>query len=155
MQFRRDSFCGLYCGACEALLATRRDEVEDLARRLDLEVEDLRCGGCISDVISKWCRDCHIRECALSREVDYCFECPDHPCDDLLSFAADRHSHHSVVLVNLEGMKNRGVDAWLREQESRWSCPGCGRPHSWYDQSCPACGADLYSCVDEEREMST
>ncbi len=150
MQFRYDAFCGLYCGACEALLATRRDEVEDLAAELEISAADLRCGGCRSDTKSRWCRSCHIRDCAVSREVDYCFECDDYACEHLLSFANDQHSHHSAVLANLEQMLRQGVDAWLEKQKRRWTCTGCGRSHSWYEKTCPACTAELFTCVDEE-----
>jgi len=46
MPFRYDTYCGLYCGACEILLANEKGSVEALAQAWNRDPESLRfeCG---------------------------------------------------------------------------------------------------------------
>ncbi|NLG79739.1 MAG: DUF3795 domain-containing protein [Firmicutes bacterium] len=150
---RYDTYCGLYCGACDTLLANEEGRLGLLARKCKMSVEALTCRGCKSGVASVWCMKCEIRRCALARRVEFCFECADYPCDRLRAFAADSRAHHSVVLKNLEAIRVKGVAAWLEEQKSRWSCPQCGTRSSWYDRRCRRCRQRLYDCRDEEADL--
>ena len=78
--------CGLDCGACEARLATvRNDEalrrkVADLWSALngvEITPEMIHCVGCRLDgVKTPYCESlCPIRQCALRREVETCGDC--------------------------------------------------------------------------------
>lgn len=153
MASRYDTYCGLYCGACDTLLANEQDRVGLLARRWKMSAEALTCRGCKSGVASVWCTKCEIRRCAMARGVEFCFECTDYPCNQLRAFAADDSPHHSVVLKNLEAIRVKGVAAWLEEQKARWSCPQCGTRFSWYDRRCGRCRQRLYDCRGEEADL--
>lgn len=153
MAFRCDTYCGLYCGGCAILLANREGTVEEIARAEGVQPEELRCHGCKTEVVATFCTDCYMKECAERRGIEFCIECDEYPCERLVAFKEDKYPHHSVVLKNLERMREIGLQPWLSEQKSRWSCPNCGQAHSWYDESCKECGAELYSCRDEEKEF--
>ncbi len=147
--FRYDSYCGLYCGACDTLLANERGGVERLAREWGRTVAELTCHGCKTSVTAVFCSRCQLRSCAHGRGVEFCVECPDYPCPKLRAFQGDGRPHHAAVLANLERLRAVGREQWLAEQAAQWSCSGCGRRFSWYERRCAACGANLRSRGDE------
>ncbi len=153
MAFRYDTLCGLYCGACDVLIANENNTVEELANSWNMDPDVLRCHGCKSDVIAVYCTDCGIRACAVQKEVEYCFQCDEYPCPRLMDFRNDDHPHHSIVLQNLGSIRTKGIDKWLEEQRVRWNCSDCGNGVSWYDKTCAVCGSRLYSCEDEEKDI--
>jgi len=149
------AYCGLYCGACAILVANERDELEQLLAREDAaqyDADDLTCRGCRTEVTACFCADCEMRACARERGVAFCVECGDYPCQHLQTFQADKHAHHSVVLKNLETIREDGAEAWLAAQAERWSCPKCGRRFTWYEEKCKNCGAVLTDARAEERD---
>ncbi len=155
MKFRLDTFCGLYCGACDVLQANVSGTVETLAQAWGTQPEQLRCRGCKSEVNAVYCVDCSIRGCSQRRGVEYCFQCSDYPCTHLEDFRSDECAHHSVVLRNLDEMRRLGPDRWLEEQRLRWSCPHCGVAFTWYDKTCGGCGGEVTNCEDEERQLAS
>jgi predicted RNA-binding Zn-ribbon protein involved in translation (DUF1610 family) len=152
--FRYDTFCGLYCGACDVLQANSAGTYEALARAWGMESDGLRCHGCKSEVNAVYCLDCDIKACAESKGIEFCFECVDYPCQRLVSFRNDQHAHHSIVLQNLGEIRKLGTEAWLAGQRVRWSCPECGNPFTWYDERCKTCGTELYNCEHEEGHIA-
>ncbi|MBN2383365.1 DUF3795 domain-containing protein [bacterium] len=153
MKFRYDTVCGLYCGACKAVMANQTGTVEALAQEWEIKPAELVCHGCKTETIAAFCQDCTFRECVNNKGLEYCFQCSEFPCDELVQFRNDKAPHHSVVLHNSKRMRDMGVPRWLEEQRIRWSCPECGTSFSWYDQTCSTCGAKLYDCRAEEAEL--
>jgi len=152
MEFRYDTYCGLYCGACEVLIANKNGEVEKLAKAWNMKPKELRCHGCKTETTASFCATCDVKKCAENK-VEFCFQCNEYPCARLVEFKNDKYPHHSVVLKNLNSIRDKGINKWLEEQETRWSCPGCGTKFSWYDKVCKKCGEKLYSCEDEEKDL--
>jgi predicted RNA-binding Zn-ribbon protein involved in translation (DUF1610 family) len=150
------AYCGLYCGACAILLASERGEVEKLLAYEEdatCTAEQLSCRGCRTEIVAYFCADCEMRRCAGERGVPYCVNCDEYPCEQVRAFQADKHPHHSIILKNLAAVAERGSDVWLAEQAERWSCPECGARFAWYDKRCDECGAKLYDCRAEERDL--
>lgn len=112
--------CGLFCGACGA--------------------ED--CGGCSSNFIDDWVRQCKFRNCSREREIDFCCFCGNYPCKELHEFMNDKWPHHWTMESNLEYIKNNGVEKWLDSQKKEWSCSSCGSGIMWYQKKC-SCGQRL------------
>jgi len=144
--------CGLYCGACSIYVAGRRGDskrLEQIAKGMaqylgqPVEVEDLACEGCLSDVIALQCRDCVLRACAFGKGLIHCAQCSDFPCQQIIAFNNDGMPHHSEVLNNIRRQRVIGIDAWIEEQEERWRCPHCGCEVEWYASQCPDCGTTL------------
>ena len=154
MLFRYDTYCGLYCGACPALVANEAEQVPETARRWDIKPGEPLCNGCKSGVESVYCQDCQIRQCAQDKQIEFCVECDEYPCQQMIDFRNDSHPHHSAVLVNLSRIQKIGVRNWLTEQKSRWSCPECGTRFTWYDETCEQCRSKLYNCQSEDKELS-
>jgi hypothetical protein len=112
--------CGLYCGACGA--------------------ED--CGGCQSDRIDETITNCKFRGCTMEKGIDFCCYCDEYPCRELRDFMNDEWPHHWTVELNLEFIKEKGVEEWLEAQKKEWSCKACGVETVWYQKEC-RCGQDL------------
>ena len=156
--FFKDSYCGLFCGACEIQGAYRRQlETGKEARWEDLPAAFARyirkakveCNGCRSDNVFAGCGGCGIRTCARARKVDFCCECGDYPCDTIRQMASGMEQfgkllpHAKAIVSNLAGVAELGKDAWLERQEAYWSCPDCGAPRTWYQERCGNCGRDV------------
>jgi hypothetical protein len=142
MLYRLDGYCGLNCGACPALLGTQAG------------TEVRPCHGCKSDKIDpqRYCATCAIKVCARGRGFEFCIECPDlESCDLLQKFIADeKWPYHQGVMNNMKFIKREGLTKWLDVQEQRWRCALCGTAHSWWDETCPHCGAVVASYLADK-----
>ncbi len=154
MKTRFDSYCGLYCGACPILVANVKGEVEAKAKEWEMVAADIVCHGCKSRVTANICADCVMKLCARDRGFDFCVECEDYPCGSIQTFQRDRFPHHTLIAVNLETIRDRGVAAWLDEQKERWSCSACGTLFTWYEEECQSCGGRLYDACAEEDDWA-
>jgi len=156
MQARYDTYCGLYCGACPILAANERGDEEWIKKAAEMKKckpEELRCLGCKTEVTAVFCTDCKMRPCAREKGLEFCFECDEFPCSTLMAFRKDASPHHSIVIKNLEAIREKGVEEWLKDERSRWSCPGCGKRFTWYGEVCSECGTKLYNCKDEDKDL--
>ena len=88
-----DSYCGLYCGACEVQLAYKRGvKSEELPIWEDIpeifknniptgNTDEIKCFGCKTETVFGGCAKCRIRKCAKDKmKVEFCFECRKFPC---------------------------------------------------------------------------
>jgi hypothetical protein len=130
MDFKLDGYCGLYCGACPGMLATKAGTAGD------------PCYGCKSEQPAGHCATCGIKACARNKGYEFCDECAElRTCDKMHSFMVDpQWPYHQSVWKNMEMMRQEGLAAWLVAQEERWRCTSCGTSHSWWDETCPSCG---------------
>lgn len=152
-----DTYCGLNCGACHTLMANERGDeqwINAAAERGNRKPEELRCHGCKTDVTAVYCTNCGMRVCAREKNLEFCSECTDYPCERIKSFRHDQAPHHSAVLKNLERIKEIGREKWLVEQKARWSCTECGTRFGWYSEKCSKCGAELYNAVAEDKDLA-
>ena len=95
--FKRDnplfSLCGLNCGLC--------------TMRLGGHCPGCGCGN----------RPCKVARCAMERGVEYCFECPDYPCE--IYDRADEYDSfitHLNQKVDMAKAQEIGIAAYTAEQ---------------------------------------
>jgi hypothetical protein len=163
--FNFDSYCGNYCGACSIMMAYRTGKLDQFASYWTKEnlIESLKaqgicvsekdslklqCHGCKTDTVFINCKHCKIRDCAIGRNMDHCFNCADFPCHlfNNTLFNKDMQQmlpHLKLVKENQNYIKEKGIERWLEEQAKRWKCPECQTTASWYTMSCTNCSADL------------
>ncbi|HOX13818.1 MAG TPA: DUF3795 domain-containing protein [Spirochaetia bacterium] len=166
--FRGDSYCGLYCGACEVLnlyrdsLATGKPASwEDLPGALKEVIDpasSIVCRGCKTDLVSPGCRDCVIRACAREKNVEACVLCPDSPCklvSDRKAYISENLEailpHIKAKFPRAERIRAVGFETWRGEQARRWACPECGTPFTWYQKTCGRCGRELEPLKEHNR----
>ncbi len=159
--YNYDSYCGIYCGACDIHVAYVTGQRSRFAsffteptlkalitlRNIPYQQSDLglKCHGCKSDTVFINCSDCPIRACAVARKVEHCIDCGDYPCailqkrktmEGLLPHLAGNHE-------NMASIRKSGLEQWLLEQDAKWKCPECQTRFAWYTGHCSYCGADL------------
>jgi len=134
------AYCGLYCGACSFRVAfedNNREHITHMPTYYDhFKNEPLEfCPGCR---LENKCGECAIRDCAMNKEIEYCSQCNDFPCDRSIRFNSDGKPHHEESISNLNLLKEIGKEKWLDLMRERWTCK-CGSRYSWYYKECPKC----------------
>lgn len=99
------SVCGLNCAKC-GLLA------------------EGKCGGCRGALDKHWDADCKLLSCARTRQLEYCFQCEEFPCRQLIDFSNDGYDHHRITVENLKVMRQIGLTEWQKRQGEPVFCPG-------------------------------
>ncbi|NVM37427.1 MAG: DUF3795 domain-containing protein, partial [Candidatus Lokiarchaeota archaeon] len=110
--------CGIYCGACRQYLLWKKDLLEERGYKIG-------CKGC--RIRNKNCAFIR-RDCLALRkkELEFCYECENFPCQKLQKLNAYYHEKYSVNMVNnLKKIEEIGVEKWLKEQEEFYTCPNC------------------------------
>jgi predicted RNA-binding Zn-ribbon protein involved in translation (DUF1610 family) len=142
------SRCGIYCGAC-FIYRAQRDRgslLEAMSRRFGVPPAVIKCSGCSGPYEERWrnCQRCNLVACQRKRGQESCGGCPEiDECRDhkyLRDFSAYRGENATEGLRRIISGES---EAWLREQEKKWSCPRCGSLAMWYDNVCRRCGETL------------
>jgi predicted RNA-binding Zn-ribbon protein involved in translation (DUF1610 family) len=127
--------CGLYCGVCAVLYASLDDNRKfkellvgvykgKLPDSDNLAVEDIYCEGCLSENPFGFCRKCGIKDCARQKGIQGCHQCADFPCSLIESFPMPVGKR--VMLRTIPYWKEHGTEVFVRDEEARYVCPGCG-----------------------------
>ena len=127
--------CGLDCSLCRHAIT-----------------DEKHCRGCNGPDEDKieFCRTgCGIVLCSKRRENGYrfCDECPDYPCEDVMEKEirySSGYPHRESPLTNIRMIREMGMEAFLSLEDSRWSCPSCGRLYSVHLKDCPHCGTEIH-----------
>jgi len=84
-----------------------------------IKPEEVRCEGCRGPLEANWSSDCEMLKCARNREVGFCFQCKDFPCQIVSAFASDGTPHHKRTVENMKRAKEIGITAWVAEQDKK------------------------------------
>lgn len=133
--------CGLYCGVCGVLIASR-DRTQKFRERLstvyNLPAEEILCRGCLSDERFVYCRACPIRSCTEAKGYEGCHQCGEFPCAQIQAFPLPVGK--KVILRAVPAWRELGTEAWVEAEESRYRCPSCGRALFRGAKRCRECG---------------
>ncbi|NHI83061.1 MAG: DUF3795 domain-containing protein [Candidatus Thorarchaeota archaeon] len=77
-----------------------------------LASQDKPCKGCRQGGGWSWWPDCPVRDCCLSKGLDFCFQCDEFPCNKLLEGPLIERRKR-IIRVN-EQIKSLGMDEWLK-----------------------------------------
>jgi len=121
--------CGMNCAICHGYLREKNT-----------------CVGCRNDDVDKsaYCRSCIIKNCEHieNSESKFCYECEKLPCKRLKQLDKRyRDKYHMSMLENLEYIKNKGIDKFLKNEKKRWTCRNCGSIICVHRDKCLECGA--------------
>ena len=140
---RFDSYCGIYCGACT--LALNGQKATDAA--------EIKCLGCKSKKTADHCTKCDIKRCAKEKNVEVCSDCKEYPCDQLKAFHHNGSDYRLVAAHSLETIHEVGVQKWLTQQKTRWTCHKCKAHFGFQDKVCPRCGGKIFTCAEEAAKL--
>lgn len=120
--------CGLNCGLCRAYIRDRNP-----------------CPGCRT---SENCNSNAHTKCAIKNctkrglgKHQFCTSCAEFPCTDLLRLAKRYRANYGInVVANLLRIQSVGVENFVVEEVTKWSCPSCGSYLCMHKPQCPHCG---------------
>lgn len=125
--------CGMNCRLCMAY-----------------QREKNRCKGCQSESDIKYktkgSTSCIIKNCPViqGNKSGFCFECDKFPCQRLKQLDKRYRTKYLMsMLENLEYIKQSGMDAFLRNEEIRWTCLECGNIVCVHKLICLVCKTPL------------
>lgn len=149
--------CGLFCASCTVYIGNQEDpeRLKIMAERLNCSTEELICEGCRSDKLALHCRNCSFKLCTKKKEVDFCGDCSEFPCDELKNF--QKQLPHRIELWDYQHrIKKVGFEKWFIEMNEHYACSKCGTLNSAYDLQCRSCNNDPsceYVKLHEEKIM--
>jgi hypothetical protein len=135
--------CGIYCGTCRAYLALKKELLEEKGLKLG-------CQGC--RIRNKNCTFIR-RDCSKLRkkEIEYCYECDDMPCNNLKKLDKIYIDRYSLSLIkNLKRIEEIGENSWLQEKKELYTCPDCGGEICIHDGECYDCGLKINPNIVKE-----
>jgi hypothetical protein len=133
--------CGLYCGVCGILIAHRDNNMkfkERLSTVYHVPPDEIKCEGCLSDVVFKYCVVCPIKTCAKEKGYEGCFQCADFPCKHVDNFPMPVGK--KVILRAIPQWKEMGTEKWVQAEIERYHCPQCGNSLFRGAKRCNKCG---------------
>lgn len=106
--------CGINCGLCLAYLRDKN-----------------RCLGCNADDENKpaSCVKCRVKNCEKLHETQskLCYECNTFPCSRIKQLDKRYRTKYAVnVIENLEQIRDRGMDEFIKNENTKWTCKTCG-----------------------------
>lgn len=111
--------CGYDCGNCSIrhvpLDPMRAQDVVGWYKEMGWLAEDegiteaivkgMYCTGCHGSRETHWSADCAILLCCVDeRGLTHCAQCPDFPCQRVISFESDGHAQHRAAVARLRRM---------------------------------------------------
>ena len=128
------AYCGLYCGLCSArnripsrAQALREAMVKEGYDSWGVHLENYKefraflerlcdlaksCPGCRAGGGPPFCG---IRKCAQAKGIDVCVFCEEYPCHRIKAIAKG----YPTLIPDGERLREKGIKAWVREQEDR------------------------------------
>ncbi|MFA5054841.1 MAG: DUF3795 domain-containing protein [Dehalococcoidia bacterium] len=118
--------CGMNCGVCMAYLREKN-----------------RCPGCRGNDTDKpiSCVRCKIINCETlaKSKSKFCFEC-EKRCARLKQLDKRYRTKYGMSMIeNLEFIRDKGMDKFLRWQAEKYKCPKCGGVICVHNKKCYDC----------------
>jgi len=127
--------CGMNCALCVSYLAMKTDlNKQGFSRKY--------CPGCLPRG-----KHCLFMKDTCERVgkglIRFCSDCPDFPCARLKSLDQRyRTKYHMSMIENLNAIKEKGMTAFLEEEQTKWQCPQCGGDICCHNGLCLSCDVD-------------
>jgi len=138
-----DAICGIYCGACPALMSSLEAKTS----------AEIKCLGCRSTKKSPgYAPKCDVRKCANARMLQSCGLCKSYPCDKITAMFNETPKY-GLREKYLNTVRDKGLPAWLADMKARWTCKKCQTPFGYGMTACKKCGEKIWSDAEEFAEF--
>lgn len=114
--------CGLPCFACYLYLANGDEEMRHLvSKELGLPPDQASCPGCraLGGKPAHLPVTCRVFPCAQLKQVQFCSDCADFPCDFLHLYFDRAKMWHNTKIFNLCLIKKLGLKVWAEEKAGK------------------------------------
>ena len=110
--------CGLDCFNCPVYLAKDDEKLRGIiSKKTGIPLEKAFCQGCRDQdgtiAFLNMKQPCNVYRCIKEKDIDFCCDCSDFPCDHLHPYA-DKASEvpHNTKVFNLCLIKKMGLESW-------------------------------------------
>jgi hypothetical protein len=121
--------CGMNCGICVAFFGYT----------LEGKKRKHVCSTCRSRVS----RCAFLKEQCdklATKQIVYCFECPDFPCESLRTLDKRYRNKYGMSMIeNLSYIQANGIEQFLKNEQERWKCHNCGGIICVHNKTCYTC----------------
>lgn len=146
--------CGLYCGVCAIYTAHQKGDLKSKKLALaiyksraksdataSLGVDDIKCDGCRSKNVFKYCQVCEIRNCANRNGFESCHQCKEFPCKHIEAFPIPPAK--DIIKNTIPLWKEMGTEKWIQYQEEKYTCKNCGTKMFRGASRCGSCHQEI------------
>jgi hypothetical protein len=84
------------------------------------------CKGCRFGGGWSWWPDCPVRDCVTQKELDFCYQCPDFPCDKLKQEPLLGHKKDIIEANNQ--LKSIGIENYAKQLIQRFRQAAASQP---------------------------
>ena len=105
------AYCGIDCESCKLYKATINKDIKllkDIARewgalyKKTLNLSELKCLGCKSEVIYEGCKTCDIKACNQKGGIENCSHCKAYStCERIYKFKKWQSDHNTGVEISI------------------------------------------------------
>lgn len=121
MDFKQlTSPCGLDCFNCPMYLASENTKLRrEISEKRNIPFDKAICKGCRSEFGTITAFDmtepCRVYKCIETKNIDFCCDCSDFPCDNLHPYA-DKSVEiaHNTKIFNLCLIRKMGLESWAK-----------------------------------------
>ncbi len=122
--------CGIDCRLCRAFVRVRQ-----------------ACPGCRGGDTNKArsCVTCRIKNCEklAAGKLVYCFDCDEFPCALITRLDKRYRTRYATSPIeNLLNIRDHGIQAFITDENRKWTCPRCGVMLCMHKPQCLSCGFD-------------
>jgi hypothetical protein len=109
--------CGLDCFNCSVYLAKDNQDLRmKISQNMGIPQEEAVCLGCRPQngtiPFLKMSEPCQVYQCIDKRNLDFCCDCSDFPCDHLHPYFDQSQRPHNTKVFNLCLIKKMGLESW-------------------------------------------
>ena len=121
--------CGMNCGICIGFFGYTMNGKKRKQICVGCRVKDKLCA-----FIKKHC------DKLASKQIEYCFECSDFPCELLRALDNRYMNKYELSLIgNLKYIQRNGIEDFLKNEKEKWKCSNCGGVICVHTKKCFTC----------------
>ena len=114
--------CGLDCFNCPMHKAVTNEQIrEQISKAMGIPPDKAQCPGCRQEKgtigFLSMTEPCNVYRCTDEKNIDFCHECKDFPCDHLHPYAdMATMVPHNTKVFNLCLIKKMGLEEWAENK---------------------------------------
>jgi len=125
--------CGMNCRICIGYFGYTVSGKKRKMKCIGCKPRDKSCA-----FLKKYCKK------LTKKEINYCYECSKFPCTHLKNLdKLYRKRYNMSMIENLEYIRDKGMDQFLRQQQKKYQCSKCGGVICVHNGICYSCETSI------------
>ena len=123
------AYCGINCRTCIGYFGYKINGEKQTP-----------CQGCRTKADTCGFFKKHCKNLENKEKIQYCYECPDFPCENLEKIDKYYSEKYAVSIIeSFKFIKSKGMEEFLKIEKEKWKCPTCGGVICVHTKRCYAC----------------